>query len=203
MIYKKTYYYFKSALSHKLCDDIIKCGFSLNPNIALTGDRKPRNKIEHSHVMKLRKSSTSWIDDVWLKKELKPYVDRANQKAGWNFNLTKPEPSQFTVYDEGQYYDWHIDSSYDVYKKEDDWNGLMRKLSVTVSLSDPLDYEGGNLEFAIDGDEPGKNLFQTCREIFTKGSIVVFPSYVWHRITPVIKGRRLSLVQWNMGPGYV
>ena len=70
MIYKKTYYYFKSALSHKLCDDIIKCGFSLNPNIALTGDRKPRNKIEHSHVMKLRKSSTSWIDDVWLKKEL-------------------------------------------------------------------------------------------------------------------------------------
>ena len=93
--------------------------------------------------------------------------------------------------------------SYDVYKKEDDWNGLMRKLSVTVSLSDPLDYEGGNLEFAIDGDEPGKNLFQTCREIFTKGSIVVFPSYVWHRITPVTKGRRLSLVQWNMGPGYV
>ena len=48
-----------------------------NPNIALTGDRKPRNKIEHSHVMKLRKSSTSWIDDVWLKKELKPYVDRS------------------------------------------------------------------------------------------------------------------------------
>ena len=48
MIYKKTYYYFKSALSHKLCDDIIKCGFSENPNIALTGNRKPRNKIEHS-----------------------------------------------------------------------------------------------------------------------------------------------------------
>ena len=62
----------------------------------------------------------------------------------------------------------YIDSSYDVYKKEDDWNGLMRKLSVTVSLSDPLDYEGGNLEFAIDGDGSGKNLFQTCREIFTK-----------------------------------
>ena len=79
----------------------------------------------------------------------------------------------------------------------------MRKLSVTVSLSDPLDYEGGNLEFAIDGDEPGKNLFKTCKEIFTKGSIVIFPSYVWHRITPVTKGRRLSLVQWNMGPGYV
>jgi PKHD-type hydroxylase len=203
MIYKKTYYYFKSALSHKLCDDIIKCGFSENPNIALTGNRKPRNKIEHSHVMELRKSATSWITDIWLKNELKPYVDRANQNAGWNFNLTKPEPGQFTVYDEGQYYDWHVDSNYDVYKKGDDWNGLMRKLSVTVSLSDPLDYEGGNLEFAIDGDEPGKNLFKTCKEIFTKGSIVIFPSYVWHRITPVTKGRRLSLVQWNMGPGYV
>ena len=41
-----------------------------------------------------------------------------------------------------------------------------------------------------------------CKEILPKGSIVIFPSYIWHRVSPVTKGTRLSLVQWNLGPGF-
>jgi PKHD-type hydroxylase len=203
MIYKKTYYFFKSALSNKICDDIISEGFSRSPGTALTGKEKPKSKVQMENVMKLRNSSTSWISEVWLNKEIRPYIERANQKAGWNFNLTNVEPSQFTVYKEGQFYDWHQDSHGQLYDDKDEWNGLMRKLSVTVSLSDPQEYEGGRLEFAIDGIHPDKTLKSTVKEIMPRGSIVIFPSYVWHRIQPVTKGKRYSLVQWHLGPGYI
>ena len=139
--------------------------------------------------------------DSWLKNELKPYVDRANQKAGWNFNLTKPEPGQFTVYDEGQYYDWHVDSNYDVYKKGDDWNGLMRKLSVTVNLTNPRNYKGGNLKFDMGPHHPKR--YHTCTEIRPRGSVIVFPSHLYHQVTPVTEGTRYSLVMWNLGRPFV
>ena len=79
----------------------------------------------------------------------------------------------------------------------------MRKLSVTVSLSNPEDYEGGLLEFDLRNiDEINTNNIIKCKEILPKGSIVVFPSYTWHRVSPVTSGTRLSLVQWNLGPGF-
>ena len=79
----------------------------------------------------------------------------------------------------------------------------MRKLSVTVSLSDPKDYEGGFLQFDLrNKGEINTSEVITCKEIMSRGSIVVFPSYTWHRVSPVTKGTRLSLVQWNFGPGY-
>ena len=79
----------------------------------------------------------------------------------------------------------------------------MRKLSVTVSLSDPEDYEGGVLEFDLrNTGQINTSEIIKCKEILPKGSIVVFPSYTWHRVSPVTKGTRLSLVQWNLGPGF-
>ena len=202
MNYKKLFYYFDSALSPFLCDKIIEEGYSNNPNIALTGSTGyTRSKKEIEQTKEIRNSNISWIDDWWVKKELEPYVKRANEMAGWNFNFTKSEASQFTIYEPGEYYDWHRDAQNYPYTQGEQ-KGLIRKLSVTVSLSNPEDYEGGFLEFAREKDF-NKKCFHTVREILPRGSICVFPSYTWHRVSPVTKGKRLSLVQWNLGDSYV
>jgi len=202
MNYKKLFYYFDSALSPFLCDKIIEEGYSNNPDFALTGRTGyTRSKKEIEKTKEIRNSNVSWINDWWVKKELEPYVKRANEMAGWNFNFTKSEASQFTIYEPGEYYDWHRDAQNYPYTQGEQ-KGLIRKLSVTVSLSNPEDYEGGFLEFSRENDF-NKKCFYKVREILPKGSICVFPSYTWHRVTPVTKGKRLSLVQWNLGDGYV
>jgi len=202
MNYKKLFYYFDSAFSPFLCDKIIEEGYSNNPDFALTGRTGyTRSKKEIEKTKEIRNSNVSWINDWWVKKELEPYVKRANEMAGWNFNFTKSEASQFTIYEPGEYYDWHRDAQNYPYTQGEQ-KGLIRKLSVTVSLSNPEDYEGGFLEFSRENDF-NKKCFYKVREILPKGSICVFPSYTWHRVTPVTKGKRLSLVQWNLGDGYV
>ncbi len=203
MKYQKNYYYFKSAFSSILCDKIIKEGKSNNIKMGATGHRDPRDKFEVEEVKKKRDSNIAWIEDIWLKKELHYYVNRANRMAGWNFDIIDSEACQFTIYDKGQYYGWHTDSDGEFYQPEKNRGNLMRKLSVTVSLSDQEEYEGGLLQFDIrNKSEPNKSEIITCREILPRGSIVVFPSYTWHRVSPVTRGTRLSLVQWNYGPGY-
>ena len=193
MNYKKLFYYFDSAFSPFLCDKIIEEGYSNNPDFALTGKAGyTRSKKEIEQTKQIRNSNISWIDDWWVKKELEPYVKRANEMAGWNFNFTKSEASQFTIYEPGEYYDWHRDAQNYPYTQGEQ-KGLIRKLSVTVSLSNPEDYEGGFLEFARENDFNKKHFYKV-REILPKGSICV---------SPVTKGRRLSLVQWNLGDSYV
>jgi PKHD-type hydroxylase len=76
--------------------------------------------------------------------------------------------------------------------------GKIRKLSVTVSLSDPKNYKGGNLKFDF-GPHSAGGRFHTCTEIRPRGSIIVFPSHVYHQVTPVTQGTRYSLVAWNLG----
>lgn len=202
MNYKKLFYYFDSAFSPFLCDKIIEEGYSNNPDFALTGRTGyTRSKKEIEKTKEIRNSNVSWINDWWVKKELEPYVKRANEMAGWNFNFTKSEASQFTIYEPGEYYDWHRDAQNYPYTQGEQ-KGLIRKLSVTVSLSNPEDYEGGFLEFSRENDF-NKKYFYKVREILPRGSICVFPSYTWHRVSPVTKGKRLSLVQWNLGDGYV
>ena len=157
--------------------------------------------MEVRELFKKRDSNILWLNEVWIKKELEYYVHRANKLAGWNFDIVDSEPCQFTIYNEGQYYGWHTDSS-GVYYEARNKNGLIRKLSVTVSLSHPHEYEGGTLEFDTRSqDKPdSKSEIIKCKQILPKGSICVFPSFTYHRVSPVTKGRRLSLVQWNLGP---
>jgi PKHD-type hydroxylase len=75
--------------------------------------------------------------------------------------------------------------------------GKIRKLSVTVSLNDPNEYEGGNLQFDLGPHRPDQ--YHTCLEIRPKGSVIVFPSHVHHQVTPVTSGTRYSLVAWSLG----
>ena len=85
-----------------------------------------------------------------------------------------------------------------IYEKEGPAKGKIRKLSVTVSLSDEKDYTGGELEFQFRNMDNPK-VTRVCKEILPKGSVVVFPSFVWHRVKPIKKGVRYSLVMWNLG----
>ena len=186
-----------------ICDDIIEYGKSQQEQIALTGDYDP-NTIDEKDikdVSKKRKSNVVWMDDPWIYKEIHPLIHAANQNAGWNFQWDFSESCQFTKYKLNQFYDWHCDSWNKPYDKPNEPNthGKIRKLSVTVSLSDETEYEGGDFEFDFRSSDDGSNQPQICKEIKPKGSVVVFPSFVWHRVKPVISGTRYSLVMWNLG----
>jgi len=199
------YYYFPSAIPHRICDDIIRYGKQLKDQMAVTGgfgDLKKLNQNQMKDLKKKRDSNIVWMDPRWIYKEIHPYIRQANAMAGWNFQWDFSESCQFTKYNKGQYYDWHRDSWEAPYRKQhgDRMQGKIRKLSVTVTLSDPKEYKGGELEFDFrdrDPDKPAKPV--KCKGISSKGSLVVFPSFVWHRVCPIKKGSRYSLVIWSLG----
>ena len=114
-------------------------------------------------------SDVVWMDADWLYKEIHPYINEANVESNWNFDWAFSELCQFKKYTEGDFSDWNCDSS--------------KKLSVMINLSDDTEYEGGDLEIES----------EVCTEITPKGSIVVFPSFVRHRVKPVTSGTRYWL----------
>ena len=158
-----------------------------------------------------RSSKIAWLDDTLTTHLLEEIIYSANIDAGWVLDLTRPEAVQYTDYDEkGDEYGYHIDGNQDRYAAkqlvERSTNpiplnqttnpllaGLVRKLSVTVNLSEPVDYEGGTLELLFDGAK---------HELPNPpyGSAIVFPSFIHHRITPITKGTRKSAVMWFNGP---
>ena len=201
------YWWFKAALPERICDEILEFGKSTENEEAWTGGKligEEHTPKELDVVKRKRISKVSWLNESWIYKELHPFVHEANRRAGWNFEWDQSEKIQFTKYDEGHFYSWHSDSFPKPYdgKKGDTLNGKIRKLSVTVSLSNPDEYDGGNLEFDFRNGkdyEFDKSNFDLCTEIRPKGSIIVFPSFVWHRVTPITRGTRYSLVTWNCG----
>ena len=205
MFFKDYYWYFESALPHNICDQIIERGKQEQLSKALIGNITKGNiKNNLKKLNKTRNSNVAFINDQWIYNEILPFVNEANKKSGWNFELDWAESCQFTVYKKNQFYDWHCDSFRDPYGKDRDKNhiGKIRKLSVTVSLNDSKEYKGGTLEFQP-RDDTDPNITVQCNEILEKGSIVVFPSYVWHRVTPVTEGTRYSLVIWNLGKPFI
>ena len=134
----------------------------------------------------VRISSIRWLSYQWAVDLLWSYVRKANQEA-FHVDVNNKAEVQFTEYhaNQGGHYDWHQDVH---------WNGqnsFDRKLSVTVQLSEATDYEGGNFEF----DE-----VKTNADFRSKGTVLVFPSYLRHRVLPVTSGTRQSLVAWFFGP---
>ena len=200
------YWYFKSAIPERICDDIVRYGKSLQDKMATTGgfgDPKTLSKKQIKDLKTKRDSNIVWMNDKWIYKEIHPFVHQANANAGWNFQWDFSESCQFTKYNKNQYYDWHCDSWEKPYENGDT-KGKIRKLSVTVSLSEGgKAYTGGELEFDFRNNDPDKKTnIRKCKEILPKGSLVVFPSFVWHRVCPVKKGSRYSLVVWNLGAPY-
>jgi len=202
------YYYFQNALTPRFCDELIKYGISQQEQLAVTGGQQEKikkgqslNNDDIKDLKKKRDSNIVWLSDCWIYKEIHPYIHKANKLAGWNFDWDFSEACQFTKYKLNQFYDWHSDSFNEPYTNENNKEtfGKIRKLSVTCSLSDPKDYKGGELEFDFRNMDPDKKSVRKCAEILPRGSVVVFPSHVWHRVKPVTKGTRYSLVIWNLG----
>ena len=208
---KNHYYFFESAIPNNICDDIIKYGLAHKEQLGLIGGVQEKldagNQMNNSLMNDLkskRNSNIVFLNDTWIYRQVHPYVMEANNKAGWNFEWDWSEPAQFTKYKLNQYYDWHCDSWHEPYEhnhKDIEYRNKIRKLSVTCQLTDGSEYEGGQLEFDVSTPEH-PNKYVQCNEIFKKGSIVVFPSFVWHRVKPVTKGTRYSLVVWNLGYPY-
>jgi PKHD-type hydroxylase len=201
------YYYFTKALTPKFCNDVIQYGRQQQEQLAKTGGFEKQNlsKEEIKNLKKKRDSNIAWLNDQWIYKEIHPYIHEANKLAGWNFDWDFSENCQFTKYKINQYYDWHCDSWEAPYDNPNEIqkHGKIRKLSVTCSLSDPSEYKGGELEFNFNNPEKSKKQnIRQCKEILPQGSICVFPSFVWHRVKPVKKGTRYSLVIWNLGYPY-
>ena len=117
------FWYFKSALTPRFCDEIIKYALEKKETMAITGgldqnrnlDKNPLNKEEVRNLNYKRNSDLVWLDDTWIYKEIHPFVHQANKNAGWNFNWDRSESCQFTKYKLNQYYDWHCDGSDKIY----------------------------------------------------------------------------------------
>ena len=178
-----------------------------------------KDKNINENDVYIRDSNISWLSDQWIYDLIWPWVDKANISSGWHYDFDYAEPAQFTIYNKDQFYGWHSDGPNDynsvkrreipgVYDKNhcdtglftpiNELMGKVRKLSITLMLSDPNNYEGGNLKF--DRGEHIKNRYEEISGgMVNQGSIVVFPSYKYHCVTPVTKGTRYSLVVWFNG----
>jgi PKHD-type hydroxylase len=138
----------------------------------------------------IRDSKIKFIDSSvqenrWVFERFTGIVNNANERF-FKFDLSRLESLQYTVYNEGQYYKDHMDMSYR------NPNNAVRKLSFTMQLSEPDDYDGGDLviKHGSTPDIARKN----------RGAITFFPSYIMHEVTPVTRGVRKSIVGWVTGP---
>ena len=142
----------------------------------------------------VRKCKIAWLNNIDLRTELFHSVNLYN-KQNWNYDLSGTDALQYGIYSEGGKYDWHIDEEVKVpIGAEGKFH--MRKLSMTIWLSDPDEYEGGEFDIETEGPHISTR-YDTLK--LKKGSIVIFPSSKWHRVRPVTSGVRKSLVTWFRG----
>jgi len=204
--YKDLYWYFNKALSNSVCNKIIKAGQKNKPKLGRIGsfgdEFKTLNKQQKTSLKKIRNSYVSFIDEQWLYNLLFPFLQNANQLSGWKFVFDWAEPIQFTKYKKNQHYYWHNDFNGAKNLSNLKSHGKIRKLSLVVSLSDPKDYEGGDFKFQFRNLED-PTIEQKVPQLIPRGSVVVFPSYIWHKVEPITEGTRYSLVMWARGWPYV
>tara|TARA_R100000655_G_C2992294_1_gene193303 strand:- start:2096 stop:2716 length:621 start_codon:yes stop_codon:yes gene_type:complete len=202
MLLRNAYWYFQSALDNTFCDQVIEHANSKKDTIAVTGKfgkKKKLSKEDKNNLKKQRNSNIVWLNDKWIYDRITPFIHIANENAGWNFETDWCESIQFTKYKLNQFYDWHCDPMDVPYKSSDpNFNGKIRKLSATVQLSSSDDYKGGDFELQP-RMRTTANYKINVKEIKPRGSVLVFPSHLWHRVKPVTKGVRYSLVLWNLG----
>ena len=204
------WYIFDKALSKENCSRIIKLGDKgfkkggLEKDTEITAkERIEGKKHEFELDKKKRTSDVAWVEDQWLYDLIWPYMVTANEQAGWKYDIKAAETIQISRYEKGSFYKFHKDGRGDnlaAYNRPDNHflHGNVRKLSMSLLLND--DYEGGDFEFTR-LDPEGKSVTQTP-DLYKAGSIIVFPSFMMHRVEPVTKGTRYSLVAWYIGPPF-
>lgn len=190
-------YPFGLALKHNYADYIYYRGLFLPHEIERILNFWEEDKIikatlsgEDKYNDELRKSSVMFIDNVpennWIYNKLAGLAINCNNERYWFDLLGFHQELQLTRYSEGDFFDWHLDFGAGEISA--------RKLSMTIQLSDADAYEGGDLQFMINN-----KIENAPRE---KGTIIIFPSFIMHRVTPITKGTRQSIVGWVSGPPY-
>lgn len=149
----------------------------------------------------IRQSLTAFIhpteESSWIFDKLFNTVHFMNERY-FQYELFGFSTIQYTEYGpSGDHYSWHVDLEQNRQNLNMDTTKWCRKLSASVILSDTSDYEGG--EFDIQRDPKGNPLFTVEQQ---RGSVIFFPSYAEHRVRPVTKGTRRSLVVWVLGPKF-
>lgn len=138
----------------------------------------------------LRKSSVMFLENTkendWIYNRMAGLAVNCNNERYWFDLLGFHQELQLTKYSEGDFFDWHLDFGAGEISA--------RKLSITIQLSDPDEYEGGDLQFMMN-----QKVENAPRE---KGTVIIFPSFIMHRVTPITKGTRQSIVGWVSGPPY-
>lgn len=158
-----------------------------NPDLATeakvrAGDKDlEKDKLRKSDIMFIRPAGNEWIYD-----KLSMACIQANTSR-FKFDITGFQTElQLASYGPRHFFDWHMDFGTGALSN--------RKLSITVQLSDPDEYEGGELQFMIN-----QEIYTATKE---KGTAILFPSFALHRVTPITKGCRKSIVGWIAGAPY-
>ncbi len=198
------YWHFESLLKSEQIMRIVEiCSKGKEEDAAISCDKNYNSSF--------RKNKVSWQDDEELYSMIRGPMDVANSMSGWNYNITAIEPIQYTTYYcDNNHYGWHIDTVAGEHLKDKGCdniqNGTVRKISCSIQLDSPSSYEGGELEFMTDGksfadgSEPFSTSSLSLPQFKERGSAIFFPSFTYHRIKPVTKGTRRSLVVWFRGP---
>ena len=197
------FYVFPRAVVPDVCEQIIK---DCKQNILGKASIKVCSQdgtIVSRNDPEVRKTSIHFIEDKDNKvNKLVWHFLREANKIQFNYDLTYFQPIQFGEYKDGGFYGWH---------KDDDGNAIdepneIRKLTAVLVVSNPDTFEGGELQFYT-GDRPMEDMGeitgeQITNDIKAQGSVIVFDSRDWHRVTPVTKGVRHSIVCWTVGPNF-
>jgi len=168
------------------CQDIINMGESLKQEQAQVGTSMPKGKADTDK----RITTISWIPFAKLPpmyQVLDTLIQRTNGNHFGFDGIQITEPAQYTHYPTGGFYEWHTDN--DVVGKHEP---PIRKISMTLLLSPPNEFEGGDLELMDKGRSPK----------LKQGQAVFFASFIPHRVKPVTRGERKSLVMWFGGPSF-
>lgn len=183
----------ESRLPIALCEDIQKMAAEIAENTALVGNRNIETK-DGKAIEDSRRSRIKFFDYTNVKHKVMfdlvfDHAIAAN-RSSFGFDIDKVIDVQYTKYlaEEKGFYNWHDDVT---------WcspNLFHRKLSFTAQLSDPSSYEGGDLLF----DLP-KELCPPAEALRKQGTVIIFPSFLRHMVSPVTKGERHSMVSWIEG----
>jgi len=178
--------FFEQAIPSDLVDLIIK-EYDNIPKDQFQDSEVGPNAMEGQTIVKLRDSRVSWwYEQHWISSIFSHYFNIANREL-WEYDLNYLNGIQVTTYDQKGHYTWHSDYGTTTDRK------YTRKLSASLLLSDPEEYEGGKFQIM---DYHGRVVMPPQK----KGTMIIFDSRVPHRVTKIKSGKRISLVSWMLGP---
>ena len=178
----------KPIFTPEQCQNIIDMGHKQKAEKAKVGLKQQK---EGGYDTKKRITTISWIPFKALP-DMYRIIERTMKQVNGNHfgyeGMQLTEVAQFTEYPKGGFYDWHMDAEVNC-----QFEPPVRKISMTILLSDPSEFVGGDLEFMTEGNKPPQLL---------QGQAIFFCSMLRHRVSKVKKGIRRSLVQWFGGPPF-